>query len=284
VTFKDLQKLIHSQQNSEQSKLFKRLRNKPFWIWNVLEHKKEDIKTKGNCCFNHNIALSSKEEIDKPLYDYEKLIFDSLSSSTIILNNVTTATTSSGNHNEQLWIKKATGLGIKEFRVRYMAWLCLKDDKLTGSQMCIITGPRIDLAITLIERLKRLFTDKGLVSTFTNKETVVELNGIRIEAFPSHHLDSMRGLPNLSFILLDEADFFPPGQQQDAIDVSERYIGKSNPYIVMVSTPNAPDGLFEKIEKGSETNAILKTFSYINLASGPAKGNKARHNVHSIRF
>jgi hypothetical protein len=45
----------------------------------------------------------------------------------------------------------------------------------------------------------------------------------------------MRGLPNVSFILLDEADFFPPGQQQqaDARDVSERYIAKSNPYIVM---------------------------------------------------
>ena len=38
---------------------------------------------------------------------------------------------------------------------------------------------------------------------------------------------------NLFFIL-------PLGQQQDARDVSERYIGKS--------TPNASDGLFEKIE------------------------------------
>jgi hypothetical protein len=42
----------------------------------------------------------------------------------------------------------------------------------------------------------------------------------------------MGGLPNLSFILIDEADFFPPGQQQDASDVSQRYIAKSNPYIV----------------------------------------------------
>jgi hypothetical protein len=49
-------------------------------------------------------------------------------------------------------------------------------------------------------------------------------------------------------ILLDEADFFPPGQQQDARDVSERYIAKSNPYIAMVSTTNAPDGLFERID------------------------------------
>jgi hypothetical protein len=37
----------------------------------------------------------------------------------------------------------------------------------------------------------------------------------------------MRGLPNVSFILFDEAGFFPPGQQQDARDVSERYIAKS---------------------------------------------------------
>jgi hypothetical protein len=68
----------------------------------------------------------------------------------------------------------------------------------------------------------------------------------------------MCGLPNVSFILLDEADFFPPGQQADARDVSERYIAKSNPYIVMVSTPNAPDGLFERIEKESEDTCLYK--------------------------
>ncbi|MGI0045496.1 MAG: hypothetical protein ACRD47_17495 [Nitrososphaeraceae archaeon] len=49
----------------------------------------------------------------------------------------------------------------------------------------------------------------------------------------------MRSLTNPMVILLDEADFFPPGQQQVARDVSERYIARSNPWIVMVSTPNA---------------------------------------------
>jgi late competence protein required for DNA uptake (superfamily II DNA/RNA helicase) len=114
--------------------------------------------------------------------------------------------------------------------------------------MCIVTGPRIDLAIVLIDRMKKLFAGisaNGLVTKFDTKETVIELNNVKIEAFPSHHLDTIRGLPNVSFILLDEADFFPPGQQQDARDVSERYIAKSNPYIVMVSTPNVPEGLFE---------------------------------------
>jgi hypothetical protein len=127
--------------------------------------------------------------------------------------------------------------------------------------MCIVTGPRIDLAIALIDRMKTLFAGSGstgLAINFDTKETVVELNNVKIEAFPSHHLDAMRGLPNVSFILLDEADFFPPGQQADARDVSERYIAKSNPYIVMASTPNAPEGLFERIEKESEDTCLYK--------------------------
>ena len=51
---------------------------------------------------------------------------------------------------------------------------------------------------------------------------------------------------------------FRKSDQQDVRHVSERYIGKSNPYIVMVSTPNAPGGLFEKIEKEPEETCIYK--------------------------
>ena len=99
--------------------------------------------------------------------------------------------------NKHLWIKKAAGLGISEFMLRFMAWLCLKDNALSGSQMCIVTGPRIDLAIGLIDRMKKLFQLKlGII--FDTRETVIELNNVRIEAFPSHHLDAARGLPNVS--------------------------------------------------------------------------------------
>lgn len=175
--------------------------------------------------------------------------------------------------NKHVWIKKATGLGVTEFIPRYMAWLCFNgrvrpnplSPVISNSQMCILTGPRIELAITLIDRMKRLFsTLEGRNSAnsaqfqFDTKETVIELNGVHIEAYPSHHLDSMRGLKDVSFIYLDEADFFPPGQQQDARDVSERYIAKSNPHIVMVSTPNAPEGLFERIEKEPESTRLYK--------------------------
>ena len=59
--------------------------------------------------------------------------------------------------------------------------------------------------------MKGLFHELG--ATFDTKETVIELNGVHIDAYPSHHLDSMRGLKDVSFIYLDEADFFPPGQR-----------------------------------------------------------------------
>ena len=64
--------------------------------------------------------------------------------------------------------------------------------------MCIVTGPRIDLAIALIDRMKKLFA--GLTTTtFDTKETLIELNNVKMEAFPSDHLDAMRGLPNVAW-------------------------------------------------------------------------------------
>ena len=73
--------------------------------------------------------------------------------------------------------------------------------------MCIVTGPNIDIAIKLIRRLKNIFELKlGLI--FDNKETVLELNGCTIEAYPSNRIDSFRALENPKFILLDEADFW----------------------------------------------------------------------------
>ena len=127
-------------------------------------------------------------------------------------------------------------------------------DKQVDTNVVMVTGPRIDLAITVMNRLKALLPDvpKG-------KETVCVLNGNRIEAFPSHHLASARGL-NPQIVFLDEADFFPPGQQQEARMVSERYIAKTDPHIIMVSTPNLPGGLYENME--SEEKSIYKRITW----------------------
>ena len=57
--------------------------------------------------------------------------------------------------------------------LRFMAWLCLKDDNYRDSQMVIVTGPNQELAIKLIKRMKGLFTEK-LGITFDSKEAVLK--------------------------------------------------------------------------------------------------------------
>lgn len=67
-------------------------------------------------------------------------------------------------------------------------------------QKCLlVTGPNIDIAIKLIKRMKGLFEPK-LGPTF---ETVIELNGCIIKAFPSNDIDAYRALDNPKFILLE---------------------------------------------------------------------------------
>ena len=49
VTFKDLQKLVQSQQTGpeqSQSAALQRLRDKPFWYWGPSKHKSKDRATK----------------------------------------------------------------------------------------------------------------------------------------------------------------------------------------------------------------------------------------------
>jgi hypothetical protein len=254
VTFKDLrQKLTKLQDypstvDKDKLKIFK---SKAFWIWDKSVHIHVYDKTNGYCCFNHIIKCPTKDGVKYPLFDYEKLLYDSLMQES--------ENTKDSFKDKHLWINKAAGLGVTEFMLRFMAWLCVKDDSYKNSQMCIVTGPNQDIAIKLIKRLKGIFEPK-LGVYFQDKEVALNLNGCNIEAYPSNHLDSYRALTNPKFILLDECDMFRKGEQEDVRHVSERYIGKSDPYIVMVSTPNQPGGLFEKIEKESEDTCIYKRF------------------------
>jgi hypothetical protein len=67
LTFKDLKKRFTLEATQEQIRLLKRLQNKPFWIWDRLQHKLEDIITNGDYCFNHIIGLPQKDGADKPI-------------------------------------------------------------------------------------------------------------------------------------------------------------------------------------------------------------------------
>ena len=262
--FKDLQKFVESQSGgtTESNQILRKLRGRDFWEWGIGEHKRLDRTHNGQCCFNHIIGLPKKDGKEYPLFEYEKLLLNALLTPGYLNSNPKLHSQDPKNilypfKEKHLWIKKATGLGVTEFMLRFMAWLCLRNDDYRDSQMVIVTGPNQELAIKLIKRMKGLFTDK-LGATFDSKETVLNLNGCSIEAYPSNHIDAFRSLTNPKFLFLDECDFMPKFQQEDVRHVSERYIAKSNPYIVMVSTPNAPNGLFEKIEKEPFETCLYK--------------------------
>jgi hypothetical protein len=83
VTFKDLQRLVESEEagssnNPEMQRLLGKLRDKPFWINSEKGHKERDRTCKGDCCFNHIIGLPRKDGIKKPMFDYERFLYDAL--------------------------------------------------------------------------------------------------------------------------------------------------------------------------------------------------------------
>jgi len=172
-----------------------------------------------SCCFNHIVGLPHKDGIEHPLYDYEKILYNNLLS------------VEGSFIDKHSWVEKATGIGNTEFMLRIMAWLCTSNNQeanRNSQQMCIVTGPNIDIATKLIKRMKNIF-ERLLGIALDNKETVINLNDNRIKAFPSNHLDAYRPLENPKFSLMEEGDFFRKSEQEDVSFVIERYIGKSDP-------------------------------------------------------
>jgi hypothetical protein len=134
VTFKDLQRLVESEEagssnNPEMQRLLGKLRDKPFWINSEKGHKERDRTCKGDCCFNHIIGLPRKDGIKKPMFDYERFLYDALMRPGF-MNNRTPSRSDQCYHRvydnylearkvqnniihhfkeKHLWVKKATG-------------------------------------------------------------------------------------------------------------------------------------------------------------------------------
>jgi hypothetical protein len=139
-----------------------------------------------------------------PVLPYQRILYETLQ-----------------NH-RHIWILKSSGIGCSEFLLRYIAWCCLAEKIFRGSRVCLIVGPRIDLAEDLIARFKSLFSISNAKSPNDRTQSkVAYVNGVRVEAFPSHHVDTMRGLTEVKFILSDESDMYPLFQQREIRAVME---------------------------------------------------------------
>jgi hypothetical protein len=252
VTFKDLQKLVQSNGQITSSGSQAKLQDKPFWIFDREQHRQEYIRTEGQCCFWHGIGCPQKDGKDMPVLPYQRILYEALQK------------------HKHIWILKSRGIGCSEFLLRYIAWCCISGIFLPNRRVCFIVGPRIDLAEDLIARFKMLF-ERNIPSNNRTQTTVAYLNGVRVEAFPSHHVDTMRGLTDIKFILSDESSYYPPFQQRDVRAVMEGYIGKPNsdPTIILVSTPKAPEDLMQQIDLEEDSLYHKLRFDYRYGLEGP---------------
>ena len=89
---------------------------------------------------------------------------------------------------------------------------------------------------------------------------IIYVDNVTIQAFPSHTVSTMRGYTDVKFIFIDEGAFFVTGQQEEVRAVCEGYRAKTNPHIVMVSTPYKPGDIFEQIDR--DPNSIFKKLSF----------------------
>jgi hypothetical protein len=167
---------------------------------------------------------------------------------------------------------KPSDLWTQQDDLLFLKYCPTKQERLYHAMPGVI-GPRFDLAEDLIPRFKGLFTTKINLShdRTQSASTVAFLNGVRVEAFPSHHVDTMRGLTDVKWILSDESDMYPPFQQKKVRAVMEGYIGKpnSNPTIVLVSTSKAPGGLMQQIEIEPDSLYHKLFFDYHYGLQGP---------------
>ena len=190
--------------------------------------------------FNEWLGLPVKMGKTMPIFDYEMELYDSLK------------------ENKMLWICKATGLGITEFMIRFMVFYALTDDRAKGTRMLIVTGPNWDLAKNIILRIKNLFNEKSFLIKESTSLAVILSNGTRLQAQPSNHIDSSRSFDDISVFYIDEANFFNVVDDTNVRTVAERYIAKTNPFIIWVSTPYYPTGVFYDI--GNEAQSRYKRF------------------------
>ena len=179
-----------------------------------------------------------------------------------------------------LAVYKATGLGITEFMIRWILWKSLTDDFFFGKEAIIVTGPNVDLAQDIIKRAKDMIREKIDFQDLGVYEMVV--NGARIKCYPSNNIHSARGKPKISIFFGDEAAFFKIRDDNIVRTVGERYIGKSNSWVVWVSTAGEEvGGFFYDIM--NEKNSIYKKLQFY-YEWGLKKDKKTKTSVFNDGF
>jgi hypothetical protein len=227
--------------NSISTNVFADFYNKPFWIWNRRAHLKLAKETGEHCCFNHIIGLPVKNGQEFPIFDFQKQIYDFLE------------------EYQNIWIKKARGIGVTTFLIRYLVWKVLYSDELDGKSIFIISGTREEFANYVKKKMEDLFLQRYPNVHLESKYTELWIKKTWIKVMPTRNIKGVRGYMEAAYLFIDEADYFDKQVQQELEPAIMAYEEKSKGKTIMVSTPQRPGGLFERIEK-DRNSKYMKLF------------------------
>lgn len=185
--------------------------------------------------FNDIIGLPVKNGKDHRIYDYELDIIDKIES------------------NRNIWIKKSRGIGITELIIRYLSYKIVSSNELDYKKIMIVSGTMLKHANDVKERMQSLFTKRFPLIQLQSKFTELWVKNTNIICMPSRNVKDLRGYTDISYLFIDEADHFEPSVNNELLHAITAYEEKSNCTTIMVSTPNAPGGLFETIEKDPDS-------------------------------
>ena len=201
----------------------------PFWIWDTCLHRNQYATEDGYCCFNHVLSLPSKDGVSYPLFRFQKIIFDTLE------------------QNQNVWVKKARGLGLTTFILRYLTWKILFSSEMDYKSIYIISGnddksnDKMDLILKKLfeKRFPSLKLDSRFADLWLKKTRIKILNPKDIIDFTAF---------DTAYLFIDDADFLAVSEQIKLEKAISSCLVKSNCRTIMVSTPNQRGGFFEKIE------------------------------------
>jgi hypothetical protein len=179
-----------------------------------------------------------------PLFDFQAIIFDTVE------------------RNQNVWIKKARGLGLTTFILRYLAWKILYSSELDYKSIYIISGGSDKSNEKVDTILKKLFEKRFPLLRLESKFTDLWLKKTCIKILEPREIMGFESY-DIAYLFIDEADFLEHSEQKE-LDHATSSLAVGNCRTIMASTPNQPGGLFEKIENDATSRYAKLQLDYIH--------------------
>jgi len=240
-----------------------------FWCYDPMSESE-------HCCWWHYTFYPNggpeRDNIYHPCYKYEQEILEHLEKG------------KTDSSKRMVCVYKATGLGLTELTLLWILYKCCTDDFFQQNEdVVIFTGPNIELAKKLIERMKQFAN--GRIDYEDHGMYKIQIGRANIQAYPSNNIDAVRGIPRVSCVFGDEAAFFTGLKDDKQIRVvGERYRGKSNSYVIWVSTAgDFASGFFHDIKEEPEASCKYERFEMYE-DRGLEKDEKTGTSIFSEEF